>query len=91
MSFEITHLKTELEKLFKKQIASNLASQGRLKAFHSADLQNAAAATPKERDSSFKMALNRIASLAQQSIKQSTADKMQMNDSLDVMRREFVK
>ena len=54
-------MKTELEKQFKKQFATQLASKNRLKAFDTKPVG--------EGESSFKMTLNKIASVAQNSIR----------------------
>ena len=63
MQFEIVHLKTELEKQFKKQIASQMATNNRMRIF-----QNEQEKDKLKEDlgagSSFKMTLNRIASIA---------------------------
>ena len=85
MQFEIVHLKQELEKQFKKQIAQQMASQSRLKAFKESP-------HPEEPGgSSFKMTLNQIASIAQNSVRQSQTPPRQYNDSMDQMGREFMR
>jgi len=84
MQFEIVHLKQELEKQFKKQAALQVASQSaRLKPFKE---------TSSPGESSFKMTLNQIASIAQNSVRQSQEKTPpRYNDSMEQMGREFMR
>ena len=88
MQFEIMHLKTELEKQFKKQIASQMAANTRMRIFQNEQDKDK---INQEGGSSFKMTLNRIASIAQNSIRQSQEKAAPLfNDSLDYMKRDFM-
>lgn len=103
MQFEIAHLKGELEKQFKKAISSQMAATNKTRAFvHEQEREKMGReekqATPGPQ-SSFKMTLNRIASLAQNSIRQSQEKSSVgggglgypgMNDSLDYMKNDFM-
>lgn len=82
MQFEIVHLKQELEKQFKKQIAQQMASQSRLKAFKEV--------REEPGGSSFKMTLNQIASIAQNSVRQSQTPP-RYGDSMDQLGRDFMR
>lgn len=87
------HLKTELEKQYKKQVASNLAAQGRLKpSINQMFTERATTPVGEEGASSFKMTLNKIANVAQNSIYKHSNEKQvpPMNDSLDHMKKDFL-